>query len=259
MRFQLLALSLPAATGLVAVVMCGCVTVTGVGYDSRPCYGYAPIRPVAVPWPPQMPPPVVAEAPRDKAAPARTYQQRRTVRPVPQQAYVQYRQVSREPTQSRPPAVSYDYVEHDRIVLPREYVQGSRNGFTNEDVARLTVFYERVYGVDRFLIAAVIKAESDFDPYAVSPAGARGIMQLMPETARSLGVANSFDPAQNIAGGTLYLAMQLRAFNGDLSLALAAYNAGPEAVRRYGGIPTYRETQDFVQRVTFYYRRYAGR
>jgi soluble lytic murein transglycosylase-like protein len=259
MRFQLVALSLPAATGLVAVVMCGCVTVTGVGYDSRPCYGHAPIRPAAVPWPPRVPPHVVAEASRDKAAPARIYQQQRPVRPVPQQAYVQYRQVSREPTQSRPPAVSYDYVEHDRIVLPREYVQGSRNGFTNEDVARLTVFYERVYGVDRFLIAAVMKAESDFDPYAVSPAGARGIMQLMPETARSLGVANSFDPAQNIAGGTLYLAMQLRAFNGNLSLALAAYNAGPEAVRRHGGIPPYRETQDFVQRVTFYYRHYAGR
>jgi len=258
MRFQLLALFLPAATGLVSVMMCGCVTVTGFGYDSRPCYSYASIRPAAVPWPPQMPPPVVAEAPRERAAPARAYQQRRTVRPVPQQAYVQYRQVSREPTQSRPPAVSYDYVEHDRIVLPREYVQGSRNGFTNEDVARLTVFYERVYGVDRFLIAAVMKAESDFDPYAVSLAGARGIMQLMPETARSLGVANSFDPAQNIAGGTLYLARQLREFN-DLSLALAAYNAGPEAVRKYGGVPPFRETQDFVQRVTFYYRRYAGR
>jgi len=143
-------------------------------------------------------------------------------------------------------------------VLPREYVQGSRNEFTNEDVARLTVFYERVYGIDRFLIAAVMKAESNFDPYAVSPAGARGIMQLMPETARSLGVVDSFDPVQNIAGGTLYLAKQLREFN-DLSLALAAYNAGPEAVRRHGGIPPYRETQDFVQKVTFHYRRYAGR
>ena len=256
MRFQLLALFLSAATGLVSVVICGCATVTGFGYDSRPCYGYAPIRHAAVPWPPQAPPPVVAETPRDRAAPARTYQQRR---PVPEQKNVQYRQASREPTQSRPHTASYDYVEHDRIVLPREYVQGSRNEFTNEDVARLTVFYERVYGIDRFLIAAVMKAESNFDPYAVSPAGARGIMQLMPETARSLGVANSFDPAQNIAGGTLYLAMQLRAFNGDLSLALAAYNAGPEAVRKYGGVPPFRETQDFVQRVTFYYRRYAGR
>jgi soluble lytic murein transglycosylase-like protein len=138
-------------------------------------------------------------------------------------------------------------------------VQGSRNEFTNEDVARLTVFYERVYGVDRFLITAVMKAESDFDPYAISPAGARGIMQLMPETAKSLGVVDCFDPAQNIAGGTLYLATQLRAFNGDLSLALAAYNAGPEAVRKCGGIPPYRETRNFVQRVTSYYQHYAGK
>lgn len=201
---------------------------------------------------------MVAETSRDKAAPARTYQQRRTVRPVPQQGYVQYRQASREPTQSRPRAASYDYVEHDRIVLPREYAHGSRNEFTNEDVVWLIVFYEKIYGLDRFLIAAVMKAESDFDPYAISPAGARGIMQLMPEAASSLGVADSFDPVQNIAGGALYLARQLREFN-DLSLALAAYNAGPEAVRKYGGIPPYRETRDFVQRVTFYYRRYAGK
>jgi soluble lytic murein transglycosylase-like protein len=149
-------------------------------------------------------------------------------------------------------------VEHDRIVLPREYAHGSRNEFTNEDVVWLIVFYEKIYGLDRFLIAAVMKAESDFDPYAISPAGARGIMQLMPEAASSLGVADSFDPVQNIAGGALYLARQLREFN-DLSLALAAYNAGPEAVRKYGGIPPYRETRDFVQRVTFYYRRYAGK
>jgi soluble lytic murein transglycosylase-like protein len=144
-------------------------------------------------------------------------------------------------------------------VVPREYARTTAGTLTAEDLARLIVFYENIYGVDRFLTAALIRAESNFDPYAVSPKGARGLMQLMSETATSLGVADCFDPAQNIAGGTLYLATQLRAFNGDLSLALAGYNAGPEAVRKYGGIPPYRETQDFVQRVTFYYRRYAGK
>jgi soluble lytic murein transglycosylase-like protein len=142
-------------------------------------------------------------------------------------------------------------------VVPREYAQTIAGTLTDEDLARLVVFYENVYGVNRFVTAAVIKAESNFDPYAVSPKGARGLMQLMPETAKSLGVADCFDPAQNIAGGTLYLATQLRAFNGDLSLALAAYNAGPEAVRKYCGIPPFRETQEFVQRVTYHYRRYA--
>jgi len=119
-------------------------------------------------------------------------------------------------------------VKYDRIVLLQEYTDGNGNVSTNEDIDRLIVFYEEVYGIGQPLIAAVMRAESDFNCYALSPAGARGLMQLMQETTTSPGVADSFDHAQNIAGGTLYLAKHIRVFN-DLSLALAAYNAGPEA------------------------------
>ena len=111
--------------------------------------------------------------------------------------------------------------------------------------------------MDAALIAAVIKAESNFNPHAVSPAGAQGLMQLMPGTARSLGVTNSFDPVQNINAGTHYLAKQFAEFDDNVRLALAAYNAGPKAVKQYGGMPPYRETREFVNRVLGYYRQYS--
>jgi soluble lytic murein transglycosylase-like protein len=103
-------------------------------------------------------------------------------------------------------------------------------------------------GLSQALISAVISAESGFRPDAVSPAGARGLMQLMPGTARALGVADPFDPQQNVLGGARYLEQQLRQF-GSIEKALAAYNAGPGAVQRYGGIPPYPETQNYVRRV----------
>ncbi|MGE5422312.1 MAG: lytic transglycosylase domain-containing protein [Ignavibacteriales bacterium] len=105
------------------------------------------------------------------------------------------------------------------------------------------------YGIDEKVIRAVIKNESSFNPSAVSHCGAQGLMQLMPSTAKSLGVTDSFDPEQNIMAGTKYLKHKLDEFGGDLKLALAAYNAGSGAVRKYGGVPPYKQTMAYVNKV----------
>ena len=113
------------------------------------------------------------------------------------------------------------------------------------------------YGLDSRLVAEVIWVESSGDPNAVSRKGAKGLMQLMPETARSLGVVDVLDPPQNVDGGVRYLKRQIDEHR-DLSLALAAYNAGSTAVARHGGIPPYRETQNYVRRVLDLYRKAGG-
>jgi soluble lytic murein transglycosylase len=107
------------------------------------------------------------------------------------------------------------------------------------------------------LVKAVIAAESNFDPQAVSRAGAQGLMQLMPATAEELGIQDPLRPVQNVRGGTRYLRLMIDRY-GDLERALAAYNAGPTAVDRHGGVPPYRETRDYVKRVLTYYRHYHG-
>lgn len=108
-------------------------------------------------------------------------------------------------------------------------------------------------GIDPSLLAAVISFESGFNPHATSAAGARGLMQLMPQTAASLGVTNAYDPEQNVRGGARYLRALLDRF-GSLELAVAAYNAGPAAVERYGGVPPYLETRTYVRNVLARYR-----
>lgn len=122
--------------------------------------------------------------------------------------------------------------------------QGDINKFSTE------------FRVDSKLIMAVIRNESCFDRSAVSSAGAEGLMQLMPATAKSLGVEDSFNPQQNIRGGTQYLSELVKKYHNNLSLALAAYNAGPGAVAKYDGVPPYPETQKYIERVMKSYRSY---
>jgi soluble lytic murein transglycosylase-like protein len=124
------------------------------------------------------------------------------------------------------------------------------------DLASLARATAERYGLDAELILAVVGVESNFETRAVSPKGARGLMQLMPGTAAELGVGDAFDAAANLDGGTRHLQALLRLYRGDLRRALAAYNAGAGAVARHGGVPPYRETQEYVRKVL---RRYASR
>ncbi|MEA1946864.1 MAG: transglycosylase SLT domain-containing protein [Thermodesulfobacteriota bacterium] len=109
------------------------------------------------------------------------------------------------------------------------------------------------HGVSFSLLKALIKIESDFNPRAISSAGAKGLMQIMPENIRALNIKDPFDPLENIMGGTRYLKQLIRRFDGKLPMALAAYNAGPNTVDRYKRIPPFKETENFVEKVMKYY------
>ncbi|MER3428885.1 MAG: hypothetical protein C4334_12485 [Pyrinomonas sp.] len=136
---------------------------------------------------------------------------------------------------------------------PSHWLRGFTTG--NAQIDALLVEAGLRHGVDPMLLYAVMHQESAFRPRAISPKGARGLMQLMPGTAQRFGVTNIFDPRQNIEGGTRYLRFLLNIFDDDVALALAGYNAGEGAVLRYGGrIPPYRETREYVRRITERYR-----
>ena len=131
---------------------------------------------------------------------------------------------------------------------------------TREELEQMARDTAERHRIDPMLVTAMIEAESNWDPLAVSSKGAQGLMQLVPGTADFLGVTDVFDPEQNLDGGVRYLRMMLERYDGDLEKALAAYNAGPTAVDRKGGVPDYRETRAYVQKITDrYFRPGSGR
>jgi len=149
------------------------------------------------------------------------------------------------------PTVIYAVPGAPRYVTTTPVASDDESISARERYEPLVIEHSNRHGLRPELVRAVIQVESGYNPRALSPKGAMGLMQLMPETARVLGVQRPYDPAQNIAGGTRYLRVLLDKYNGDELLALAAYNAGSGAVDRHGGrVPPYRETQDYVRKVT---------
>jgi hypothetical protein len=211
---------------------------------------------------------LVAEAPKPSAAPMA--EPKLAERPKPRSLH-QFKDTSGTMTfTNRPDKYKRrsDFVEvnirYERIPLPMNYrsnyssvknpvssaaKSASANRIENATIKDIVRRYSSIYGLEDSLIYAVIKAESAFNPTAVSSAGARGLMQLMPGTALEMGVDNIFDPWQNVAGGTQYLAKMMEIFGGKKHLAVAAYNAGPENVKKYNGIPPFEETQNYVKYV----------
>jgi hypothetical protein len=163
--------------------------------------------------------------------------------------------------QKAPPGMAPEKIGNRILELTQRLEPVSSSEMTRNLLQNLIIYYDphfktrvnllikklaKRHGVDEKLIKAVLARESGGNPLAVSPKGAMGLMQLMPETAMSMGVQDPFDPEQNLAGGVKFLKYCLNRFNQDTTLALAAYNAGPEAVQKYGGVPPYPETQQYV-------------
>ena len=159
------------------------------------------------------------------------------------------------------------YLQKERGSLPILSLSQNRNGLkaVQDEGSKTENFQSMIetaaskYQVDPNLVRAVVQTESNFDAGAVSAAGAQGLMQLMPGTAREMGVQNSLDPAQNLDGGVKYLRRMLDSYDGNVSTALAAYNAGPGTVNKYGGVPPYQETQTYVNRVLGQYNQNSDR
>ncbi|MCC6487602.1 MAG: lytic transglycosylase domain-containing protein, partial [Candidatus Hydrogenedentes bacterium] len=152
---------------------------------------------------------------------------------------------------------TYEEIKFDRIVVPTRYVIPPAI-YSDSQINELVTMYSKQYGLDENLIHAMINVESGGTAPAVSNTGASGLMQLMPGTAADMGVTNIFDPAQNIAGGTQYMSKLMGIFGGNVAFALAGYNAGPENVKQYGGIPPFTETQNYVRLVLDRWRAYNG-
>ena len=164
--------------------------------------------------------------------------------------------VSSGPTDTAVSSESYDASDAAAGTSTSDTTSASQSGEGLECSAELDAIFDEAaekYGVDAKFLKSIAKCESDFDPACVSHSGATGIMQLMPATAAELGVSDSYDPYQNIMGGAQYISELLDKYNGDTSLALAAYNAGSGNVAKYGGIPPFTETQNYVNKVLEYY------
>ena len=144
--------------------------------------------------------------------------------------------------------------QHDYRVYIKEKTSVSEKFYNTSKYDHFISDASREFGVDSRLLKAMIKAESDFDPQAISKKGAMGLMQIMPENFKMLDLKNPFDPWENIKAGARYFKELHQRFNGKLALSLAAYNAGPTAVDRYKSIPPYQETEEYVRRVLRYYR-----
>jgi transglycosylase-like protein with SLT domain len=159
----------------------------------------------------------------------------------------------------QPSAASFEVIRfHCYACDPDSSVDWRKTPLFLKPYEREIAIAAREFGVDPALVRAVIHAESAFNESAISPAGAQGLMQLMPATAEELGVPNALSATDNIRGGVHYLARMLQRFKGDISLATAAYNAGPGAVGRHGGIPPYPETRAYVNRVGILHERYGS-
>jgi soluble lytic murein transglycosylase len=142
------------------------------------------------------------------------------------------------------------------VVIPERNKIIPTKDIDNSLYDKLIIHHSKIHGVDPSLIKAVMKAESNFNPYAVSHKGAQGLMQLMPDTAKLMRIDNPFDPDENIKGGTKYLKLLEEIFEGNLELMLAAYNAGPSKVMEHNmNVPPIEETRNFIKRVKFYYNK----